>query len=374
MHRLLVYPQTKAIKRNLTVRVPQDFSTIQRAIDYFRGVTCVGCGINIAPGTYDEYLIVKNIQAVGEPPYSADMTTTGSLGNPIGALGSHGLELRMVGYADNVVPGVIIGGIISYINDLGLYGIRAIMTRASPVAPSVSYGFMAYQKGRISCYDCQAINGNAASSPPINSVIGFSAVEQGIIKATRAIARNCNIGFYSLNLSSLVANDSISENNRSWQYLAQDNSSLRAVRGRAVGFNGFGSYYNSTVYAQDTIQVGTGTSNTNGYGYYAQNATILADRAFGDFNFVDFYSDLNSFISATSSKSLRSYYAYLSYNRSLIQCDGAAAGTSQIGFTAQNSAVLFAYNTTQKLSGNTTNYSPTPSGTIGNGDSVVFYS
>jgi hypothetical protein len=360
MHTALLVPSL--IRRNINIRVPQDFATPQEALDSLRGTTCMGVAIIIAAGTYDQHLVIRDIALLGDP--SAD---TGDV--PYEAA-RFGLAIRMENYADRIAPAVTVRGITSQVGNVAVCGIRANM---NGITNLLNWGFGAINRGRLFCYDCLADNVAGVTNPGGSFGFGFLAQNGGMLRSYRGIARNCTHGFGSLRGSLLLAPLAVAENNKSWQFYSGESSSLWVPNSSGRGPYGYYSIQNSALYADSSTFVGTLAGSS-----YCALATIGSRLSCSSCNFsvgfIGVYSDVGSVVVANNTRCTGLSYGFFSTTGGTIHCASAIAQNDTVGYYAATAGVIYAYTTSANNAGNTTNYSPATSGVFGNTNGQVMFS
>lgn len=350
--------RVEVFKKNKLVRVPEDFPTINAAIEEFRNYNCIGCGIDIAPGNYDEYLVLKDIFSSGSLNFnmlSSDVP---------GVIGTHGLELRARGYQDAAVPSVNIRGLISVIQDLGVYGLKSNL---NGITPERGYGFAALAGANLFLYDCQVdnVNNNNLNG---NYGEGFSARFGGKLRARRAVARNCHYGFVALRSSFLQAPSSFADVNRAAQYFCSELAAMSVIASTARGTNGFHASFRSEIFANNAVQVGSNT----GTGYHSFDSLIHCQNASSDFNSMGYYALYQGMIFAIGATCKRaSTNGFLADAGGFIQAASGIAQNNAIAYQASNGSTLLAAGSNVNNVGNTVNYSPATSGAFGNNNAYV---
>jgi hypothetical protein len=349
-------------KRGLNIKVPRDFATPQDALDFLRGSIVADVTVDIAAGTYEQSLIIRDIYALGNPPLD--------IGDVAYDASRHGLAIRMDGYTDRVAPAVTVQRITSQVRNVAVCGIRANL---NGMATNLNWGFAASGGASLFAYDCLADNAGGVNLSN-NFGIGFGAYSGGFLRAYRATARNCQNGFQSLRNSRLFAPAAVAEFNKAYQYAANDLSLLLASNSQARGPSGYWSDLGSHLIADASTF--TGTLPASSFGFYATNGSRLnCNNAVATGGFLGAYGYLGSYVVANGMRSTGNAYGFYAHSSGTVACTSAIVqNASAVGYFAANDGRIHAVSTVATNSGNATNYSPATSGTPGNSNAVIIYS
>jgi hypothetical protein len=251
--------------------------------------------------------------------------------------------------------------------DIGLYGIRATLNQLSN---NLFYGFASLNGGILSCYDCQAIGTGYNISGAYGS--GFFAGNNGILRAKKAVATNLDYGFISFQNGLISADNASSSSHRGYQFYANGNSQLIANSAVANGSNGL--YCSDSSYASMNSSTFTGTTragSTIGVQVESGSLAKVSSSSITTFSYGFYASGAKGLCLGSTLRNCT--YAFLSSYFSYINAAGSAVINSPNAFLSQYCSYLYAADTLSRLSGNTTNYSPANSNTIGNVNGVISY-
>jgi hypothetical protein len=363
--KLLSYAVPATLLRGAVLRVPEDFASIGAAVSYLRGKTCLNTTIDVAPGNYNESLIISDISTGGAFNASVALAATTPTA---GILGVHGLELRARNYTDGMTsPSVSIQGLVSFVRDVGVFGFRATL---NTLPEHLLYGFAAMNGGVLSCYDCQAIG--AGHNINNNFGSGFAALSNGLLRAKKAIVSNLQFGLITQHSGIIHADGASAQDNRGYQVYAAQESIVSVNNLIANGINGIYSAGNSNVWATNSAITGTalgtgiGILATHGGYVNGQNAQVtLLNQGF--------HSTHNGKLDATNGIASNCTSGFFSNTGSYITAGNTTARNCTTGYFANLGSTLHAPNTLARASGNGTNYSPGTSGTPGNTNSFIFF-
>jgi hypothetical protein len=157
--------------------------------------------------------------------------------------------------------------------------------------------------------------------------VGFRTTDGGLLNAESSCsAIKCNVGFYAAKNSCING------------YNAYAADCLQAGYGAALG-------------GQASVTGAISTSNLYGYQAWA-GGVLFAPSGTASYNQIGFFAQENSTLSANN----------------------AIARNNATGYRAEWHGMITAYGTAANNSGNTTNYSPAPSGTEANNGGIIAFS
>jgi hypothetical protein len=364
--KLLSYAVPATLLRNAVLRVPEDFASIGAALAYLRGKVCLNTAIDIAPGTYNESLIISDISTGGSFNASVALAATTPT---TGILGVHGLELRARNYTDGMTtPSVSIQGLVSFVRDVGVFGFRATL---NTLPEHLLYGFAAMNGGVLSCYDCQAIGTGYNINNNFGS--GFASLSNGLLRAKKAIASNLQHGLIAQHDGLIHADGALAQDNRTYQIFAAQKSTISVNNLTASGVNGVYSAGNSNIWANNSVV--TGTAMGTGIGFLATYGGYINSQSAQSSLFLQgFLTTHNGKIDALNAIASNCSQGIYSNSNGYVAANGSTTRNCTTGYFANMGAFLFAPNTLAKASGNGANYSPSTSGTPGNTNAVIHFS
>lgn len=361
----LIYPQDVVIDVTKTVGADKDYTTIQGALDYFANKICVGCYINVDAGTYDEFLTLsvlsltnnyRGITIQGDSRVLAGAAwvdgapilngqTNGGTGAC--ALSNSGNNIVVAGATTNPdfgAGGVMSGDKVMIFNNSWAwaeYTVSSVsantitLTTAAPAVGSTGTSIILLPNRRL----IPSSGGTPMQFFSSGSMIGF------YIKAY-STSYVCISGSQLINI--LFSNTCL------------DNAfyALNTFGGTNVFTGGR---------PNSIIRSTAGIVSRNG-------SFVRADRSVAVGCTVGFNASANSHLHADYAVAAKCTQGISAISGGNLRAESASAVACTTGYYAIRQSFIDALTTNANNSGNTTNYSPATSDTVGNVNSIITWS